>query len=199
MLQPCQKALQVFVYVTVLIACGSPPQVHFYVLEAESLPAAVVKTDSAKKSVIGIGPVSIPALLERKQIVSRADQNAVQIAEFDQWAAPLQDNVTQVITQNLAVLQNHYVIRSYPWSAHGPVNYRVIIDIDRFDTRPGHSVNLVARWSIMDENTHAIVSNNQSSIEHPLADPSYSATVKALSEALFDFSRELVQELDQLK
>lgn len=197
MLPLFSKALKVFFIISVFTACTSAPTVHFYVLETRS--EAPVKDDGAKKSIIGVGPVSIPVLLERKQIVTRSDQNAVQIAEFHQWAAPLRDNVAQVLTQNLATLQSHHVIRPYPWSAYGSVNYRVIIDIERFDTRPGRSVNLEARWAIMDAKTHAIVSNHQTSIEHPLVDPSYPATVKALSEVLLEFSREMALALDQLK
>jgi len=197
MLPLFSKALMVWVIITVFTACTSAPAVHFYVLETQS--AVPVKADVAKKRIIGVGPVSIPALLERKQIVTRSDQNTVQIAEFHQWAAPLRDNITQVLTQNLAALQKSHVIRPYPWSAYGSVNYRLVIDIERFDTRPGHSVNLEARWAIMDVKTKAIVSNHQSNIEHPLADPSYPATVKALSEVLDEFSRELAQAIDQLK
>lgn len=197
MLPVCQKALKVFLIFALLTACTSSPPVHFYVLETRS--AIPVKADGAPKSIIGIGPLSIPPLLERKQIVTRSEQNTVQIAEFHQWAAPLRDNTIQVVAQNLAALQTHYVIRPYPWSAYGPVNYRVIIDIERFDTQPGHSVNLEARWAIVDEKTRAIVTNNQSRIEHPLADSSYPATVKALSEVLDEFSRELALALDRLK
>jgi uncharacterized protein len=191
------KALKVIFSITVLTACTSAPAVHFYVLETQL--AVPDKVDDAKKHIIGVGPVSIPALLERKQIVTRSDQNTVQIAEFHQWAAPLRDNVTQVLTQNLAALQKRHVIRPYPWSAYGSVDYRLIIDIERFDTQPGHSVSLEARWAVMNAKTKTIVSNNQSNIKHPLVDPSYPGTVKALSEVLYEFCRELVLTLDQLK
>jgi uncharacterized protein len=179
-------------------ACTSAPPTTFYVLESQiSAPAPIA--DLAKKTVIGVGPVTIPALLERKQIITRSDLNTVNIAEFHQWAAPLRDNITQVLTQNLAGLQSHHVIRAYPWSAYGPVNYRVNIDIDRFDTQPGQSVHLDARWAIMDEKTHSIVTNQQTHIKKPLADSSYPTAVKALSGALNEFSQALSLVLDQLK
>ncbi len=186
------------IIMTLATACTSAPPTTFYVLETQSA-APVQVANETKKTVIGIGPVTIPALLERRQIITRTDLNTVNIAEFHQWAAPLRETITQVLTQNLASLQSQQIIRAYPWSAYGPVNYRVNIDIDRFDTQPGQSVNLEARWAIMDEKTHSIVTNQQTHIKKPLADTSYPATVRALSSALAELSQALSVALNQLK
>ncbi|NOT11904.1 MAG: membrane integrity-associated transporter subunit PqiC [Methylococcaceae bacterium] len=193
-----QTLMQVLALSTLLTACVSAPPTHFYVLEAKSLSGAVAAHDT-KISVIGIGPLSIPTLLDRKQIITRSGQNTVQIAEFHQWAAPLHDSMIEVITQNVTSLQSRHVIRSYPWSAYGAVNYRVIIDIDRFDTKPGSAVVLQARWAIMNEIDHVVLANHHSSIEHALKDTTFSATVKALSGVLYEFSQQISQALDDLK
>jgi uncharacterized protein len=194
------KTLIVSAALSLLPACAlSPaPPTHFYVLEAHGMKP-IDSAQTVKKTVFGIGPITIPALLERKQIVTRSEQNAVQIAEFHQWAEPLRSNITQVITKNLAAHQAKSIVRAYPWSAYGSVNYRVIIDIDRFDTQPGHSVTLEARWSIMDEKSHAIINSLQTQIEHPLADSSYPGSVKALNDVLSEFSQQLALALDQLR
>lgn len=183
---------------TLLSACISTPPTQFYVLEPLSEPpSSSIVTE--KKRQIGIGPVSIPALLERKQIVTRLPDNSVKIAEFHQWASPLKDNVAQVLTYNLTTLQTSDLIRAYPWSTYGAVDYRIIIDITRFDTRPEQSVNLEANWAIMDEKNHTLIRNGHTKIEHPLDDPSYPATVKALNKILSEFSRDLSQALEKIK
>ena len=146
-----------------LSACASAPT-HFYTLEAQSRPPVATSTSNAKKPLIGIGPLSMPALLDRRGIVTRATNNSVQIAEFDQWAAPLKDNVIAVLSKNVATLQPDAVVRAYPWSVYGNVDYRVIIDISRFDTQLGKSVNLEASWAIMEEKNHTIISNGQTKI-----------------------------------
>lgn len=183
---------------TLLSACGSTPPTHFYVLEALS-EAPLSSTPTAKKRQIGIGPISIPTLLERKQIVTRLPDNSVTIAEFHQWASPLKDNVAQVLTHNLASLQTNDLIRTYPWSAYGVVDYRVVIDLIRFDTRPEQTVNLEANWSIMDEKNRTLLDNGHTKIEHQLDDSSYPSTVKALSKTLSEFSQELSTALGKLK
>jgi uncharacterized lipoprotein YmbA len=183
---------------TLLSACLSTPPTHFYILEPLSEPPPLSST-TVKKRLIGIGPVSIPTLLERKQIVTRLPDNSIKIAEFHQWASPLKDNVAQVLTHNLATLQTGDLIRTYPWSAYGAVDFRVIIDIIKFDTRPEQAVNLEANWAIMNEKTHTLISNGHTKIEHRLDDPSYPSAVKALNNALSEFSKDLSVELGKIK
>ncbi|MDI1231374.1 MAG: PqiC family protein [Methylobacter sp.] len=182
---------------TLLSACLSTSPTQFYVLEPLSEPSSP-STSTEKKHQIGIGPVSIPTLLERKQIVTRLPDNSVKIAEFHQWASPLKDNIAQVLTHNLATLQPDDLIRAYPWSAYGTVDYRIVIDIIRFDTRPEQSVNFEANWSIMNEKNHTLLSNGHTKIEHPLNDSSYPSTVKALNQILSEFSQELSTVLGKL-
>jgi len=183
---------------SLLSACMSTSPTQFYVLEPLSaLPPST--TAAEKKRQIGVGPISIPALLERKQIVTRLPDNSVTIAEFHQWASPLKDNVAQVLAHNLATLQPGDLIRTYPWSAYGAVDYRVIVDITRLDTHPDRTVNLEANWAIMNEKNHTLISNGHSKIEHALDDPSYPSTVKALSKVLGEFSQELSAALGKIK
>ena len=180
-----------------LSACASTPT-NFYTLESQSRPPAVTTIANAKKLLIGIGPLTLPALLDRKGIVTRADNNSVQIAEFDQWAAPLQNNVIAVLSKNVATLQPNAIVRAYPWSVYGNVDYRVIIDISRFDTQLGRSANLEANWAIMEEKNHTIVSNGQAKIVEPLNDASYNSAAQALSKLLGEFSQQLSLALAQV-
>jgi uncharacterized protein len=189
----------IMLYVSALLtACASSPT-NFYTLEAQSHPPVVTTSANAKKRLIGIGPLSLPALLDRRGIVTRAENNSVQIAEFDQWAAPLQDNVITVLSKNVATLQPDAIVRAYPWSVYGNVDYRVIIDISRFDTQLGKSANLEATWAIMEEKNHTIVSNGQAKLEQPLKDASYNSAAQGLSKLLSELSRQLSLALVQVQ
>ena len=179
-----------------LSACASTPT-NFYTLESQSRPPAVTTIASAKKLLIGIGPLTLPALLDRKGIVTRAENNSVQIAEFDQWAAPLQNNVIAVLSKNVATLQPNAIVRAYPWSVYGNVDYRVIIDITRFDTQLGKSANLEASWAIMEEKNHTIISNGQTKLQQPLNDASYNSAAQGLSKLLSELSQQLSLALVQ--
>ena len=66
-----------------LSGCIRAPTVQFFVLEPLSQSASSV-VESSKQRTIGIGPVTVPSLLEHKQIITRSSNNTVQIAEFQQ-------------------------------------------------------------------------------------------------------------------
>ena len=181
---------------SLLTACATPPT-QFYQLEATS-PPLVTSTTTAKKMLIGIGPLSLPALVDRKQIVTRGANNAIQLAEFHQWATPLQDNVLNVLSKNIAAQQTNAIVRSYPWSVYGEMDYRVIIDISRFDSQLGKSANLEASWAIMSEKNHTIISNGQTNIQQLLHDERYDSAVLALNKLLSELSQQLSLALHQV-
>jgi uncharacterized lipoprotein YmbA len=185
--------------VSALLSACATPSTNFYTLESLSQRSIVSNAVIAKKPLIGIGPLSLPALLDRRQFVTHTENNSIQIAEFDLWAAPLKDNVLAVLSKNVATLQPNAIVRAYPWSAYGNVDYRVIIDISRFDTQLGKLANLEASWAIMEEKNHTIVSNGQAKIEQPLNDASYNNAVQALSKLLSEFSQKLSLALFQVQ
>ena len=182
-----------------LTACAATPPAHFYTLEAQSPPPAATTETNAKKPLIGIGPLSLPALLDRRQIVTRAEDNSLQMAEFELWAAPLKDNVIAVLSKNVAALQPNAMVKAYPWSAYGNADYRVIIDINRLDTQLGKSANLEATWAIMMEKNHTLVGNGQAKIAQPLNDASYAGAAQALSKLLARLSQQLSSALIQVQ
>lgn len=180
-----------------LSACANSPSVQYYVLEplaAQSQSHPDVKI----QHTIGIGPIAVPDLLESKKIVTHLTDNTVQIAQFHQWASPLQDNLLQTLTRNVAMLQPNAIVRAYPWAVYGTVDLQVIIDIVRFDTSPGKSVDLEANWVIKNEKTNAILKSGRSVIIHPLAGSSYPGAVHALSMSLGEFSQALSLALMQI-
>ena len=182
--------------VSFLSACASTPPTSFYVLEAISQPA--VSQSGTKKMLIGIGPLTLPTVLERRQIVTRKANNSIELAEFHQWAAPLRDSILAVLSQNLAAQQPNALVKAYPWAAYGEMDYRVIIDISRFDSEPGKVATLEAGWAIMTEKNHTIIHNGQTRLQQPLPDSSYDSVVVALNQLLNKFSQQLVLALHQL-
>ena len=51
-----------------------------------------------------VGPVSIPAEVDRPQFTVQVAPNRVAIDEFNRWAAPLNENIARVVAGDLAAL-----------------------------------------------------------------------------------------------
>jgi uncharacterized lipoprotein YmbA len=179
-----------FLCVLLLSACTTTPETHFYVLNPLSLPSQSASSEAPKR-LIGLGPVTVPALLERRQIVTRTGDNSVTSSEFHQWAAPLKESLTETLAQNLSVLLPNDIVKAYPWSAYGDMDFHIIIDIIRFETNAAQNAELTANWSIMDDKSLRLIEHGQAKIARPQAGSSRADAVKALSESLHEFSRQL--------
>lgn len=184
------KLLVTFCFYLILAGCQSAPPVQFYVLEPIH-PTITATSPITPKTSVGIGPLTLPAILDRNKIVTRQPNQVVQIAEFQHWAAPPQEILSETLARNLAILNPGLMVRNYPWTVYGQVDLQVIVDVKRFDTTPGQSANLEATWTIKNEKTNRIIHNGQSSLSQPLPDRSYPATVRSLSHILAGFSQEL--------
>lgn len=183
---------------SLLIACAATPETHFYVLSPLNLPAQTAAS-AAPKRLIGLGPVALPALLDRKQIVTRTGGNRIEASELHQWAAPLKESITETLAQNLSALLPNDIVKAYPWSAYGDMDFHIIIDIVRFETNAAQTAELIAKWSIMSGKTHALISHGQTRLSLPQTEPGYDGAIKALSETLGQFSKQLAESLLRLK
>jgi uncharacterized protein len=133
----------VIAFVAVAAAgCASAPS-RFYTLnsmaKADGSPAATY--------AIMVGPVSIPAEVDRPQFTVQVAPNRVAIDEYNRWAAPLGDNIASAVAGDLVVLLRTARIAAVPL-ANFNADYQVTIDIQKFESVPGKSVTIEAVWVI---------------------------------------------------
>ena len=130
------------VCVAIAAGCTSSPA-RFYTLGATATPGGV-----ASKLSVAVGPVSVPAAVDRPQIVVSAGANQVALDDFNRWASPLQDNVARVIAENLVALLGTPRVTLFPQTLNADVDYRVQVEIRNFESVPGKSASLDAVWTV---------------------------------------------------
>jgi uncharacterized lipoprotein YmbA len=177
-------------------ACASTPS-RFYILN--TLPASETgpTTAAARGPVIGVGPITFPKYLDRPQILSHAGRNQVTLGEFDRWAEPLQDNVSRVLVENLALLIPTDHILLNPWPGSAAPDYQVQVDVRQFDGWLGGESTLLARWSLLDRAEHELVSQTVHR-QAPTGGRDYDAMVGALNQLLEALSRDIAAALQRL-
>lgn len=126
-------------------ACSSPPT-RFYTLD--STAALGTAATAAARLTVSVGPVLIPALVDRPQMVFDAGANQVSVEEFNRWAAPLADQITRVTVDNLSRLLPQAELWPSTAAAAAKADVRVSIDVQAFRSTPGKSVLLDARWTV---------------------------------------------------
>ena len=141
---------------TLMAGCGTSPPSHFYTLTPAAGPSATgASTPSGEKPTVAssnfsvaVGPVSIPAVVDRPEIVVSTGTNEVRLDEFNRWASPLQDNLARVIAENLVVMLGTPRVSVFPQTLSADVEYRVAIEVQRFDSTPGKSATLDVVWIV---------------------------------------------------
>ena len=113
--------------------CASPPS-RFYTLSGTATPAATSSNLS-----VAVGPVSIPAEVDRPEIVVSTGPNQVQLDEFNRWASPLQDNIARVIAENLVAMLGTPRVALFPQTLSADADYRVAIEVQTFRSAPGEA------------------------------------------------------------
>jgi hypothetical protein len=177
---------------------GSSTPARFYVLtprpEAAVAPAAA---EAACSAALGVGPVRLPGLLDRPQIVTRRGADEIDRAEFDRWAEPLTDTVPRVLAENLAALWRTDCVAIFPWDPAQAVQYQLVVNVMRFDGALGGDVVLDARWRILATDGKELAIN-RSVLTQPTGRAGYPAVVAAMSSALAALSREIAGTLGTL-
>ena len=138
-------------------------------------------------------------MLDRPQIILRTSHNEIQVADLDRWAAPLNENITNVLVDNLSALLSTGNILKFPWKARIPIDYQVVMDITRFDGMPGDNADLRARWGILSENGSKVFSKGKSVLTEPIEEDSIPAMVSAQSRLMEKLSHEIAEEIKKLE
>jgi uncharacterized lipoprotein YmbA len=177
-----------------LAGCASSPPSTFYKLNAITEPQQHLQGQIDENCLsLGIGPVTIPAYLDRSQIVTLLSQNKLQLADFHQWSEPLKDSVVRVLTENLSkLLCTEYVI-SFPLQGNRPVHFWISVDISHFEGTFGGQAKLSARWIINQGEDKKVVMAKRSDYREPLEGGGYEALVSVMSTLLEALSRDIAQ------
>jgi uncharacterized lipoprotein YmbA len=167
--------------------CGTPPQERFFTLASD--PPSPASFNAGKpKYVVVVGPVTVPDVVDRPQLVLRTSPSRVEIAEQARWAAPLKNEIARVVADHLARLLDGARTATSAERASGTPDYRVLIDIQRFESAPQEGATVQAAWTVRLQDGSAL--SGRSLITEP-AGAGYDALVAAHSRALTAVSRDI--------
>ena len=163
------------------VGCTSTPPSRFYTLRAASDPVAPSSSLS-----IAVGPVTVPAVVDRPQIVVNAGANQVRVDDFNRWAAPLQNNIARVVADNLvAMLGTPRVTLS-----NIDADYRAAIEVQSFESSLGEAAMLDAVWFVR-RSKDGRTETGRTAVRESVQEKSYDALAAAHSRAVARLSRDL--------
>jgi uncharacterized protein len=175
----------VIAFVAVAAAgCASAPS-RFYTLNST---AKAEGSPTANYAVV-VGPVSVPAEVDRPQFTVQIAPNRVAVDEFNRWAAPLGGNIARVIAGDLAVLLGTPRVAAMSLINFDPA-YQVTIDIQKFESVPGKSVLIEAVW-IVRKPAGGVAQSGRTVAGETVSSGDYDALAAAHSRALAKVSGDI--------
>ena len=190
MKRACIDLTAVFLVCAMLVGCGSSPPTHFYTLSAETLVSNGSAENSAAGYSVSVGPVTLPEMVDRPQLVVRVGANQVALVEEHRWAEPLKGEIPRVIAENLSQQLGTQRVATFSQNAVRDAEYRVLVDIQRFDSMIGQTVMIDASWTVR-RVPDGQPRMGRSLVRESTAGGGYDALVEAHSRALARVSRDI--------
>jgi uncharacterized lipoprotein YmbA len=166
-----------------LAACSSTPTQYLTLIP----PAARTAPDSANALGPALLMVTIPSQVDQPQLAIRRSDGSMTLIESERWIAPLGDEIRTALALDLARL----------WAPDSAA-VRVTVDVQRFDSVPGHYALIDAVWTLSVNGAAAQKISCRSSIRIPVSD-GYPALARGHQAALEQLAAQIAKQAPSLQ
>ncbi len=175
--------------------CASrSPTVRYYELDA-LVPSDGTLNDTP---AVAVGPIVLPRVLDRPQMVTREGDSQIVIDEFHRWGSGLESEILSALGQNLIALLDSHRVAIYPTTESVPVQYRVLADFRDFVADSGNEVLLRVQWMVETEKDGSALIVRESTIRKQAASSGRADIVTAHNEAVAELSREIAAAIQSM-
>jgi len=181
---------------------ASSPSVTYYLLSpmdyqtSSDRQSAVGTLEISGTLVLGLGPIRLPAYLDRPQMVSRTGANRLKVDDFHRWAAPLPGEISRILADDLEKLTGIQHYKIYPWAIQQRPDLAVELEIQAFEGQSDGSVILNGFMVIYDFRHGEPKSRSRTfRISQEAVAGDYAAMVAAQSRSLGELSRQIAGEI----
>lgn len=143
-----RRALPWLVFAVIgLAGCAGTPPERFWQLPMPPGVAVDAGTTPGPTGGIAIGPVGLPEVFDRPQLVTGGAGSELQVWESQRWAEPLRLNLGRALAARLANELAPMPAIAWPLVAGEPA-VRVSLNVLRFDAELGRGVDDELQWSV---------------------------------------------------
>lgn len=174
---------------------GEQPPTQFFVLSATDENGAIAPVEATGEVAVGVAPVEFPEYLNRREVVTRSSGNELVINRFYQWASPLRGDFERVLAADLGAMIPTRRVTVLPFRRAFPLDFEVRMSVDRFERMADGTVELDARWTVLEQVGERPINIEDARIRIPNVANDYPAVVAAMSEAIAQLSRRVADDI----
>ncbi|MBK7949194.1 MAG: membrane integrity-associated transporter subunit PqiC [Deltaproteobacteria bacterium] len=129
---------------------GRSPEVHHYMLGTLSGAEAPAPLEPGLPEVsILVGPVRLPAYLDRSELARLAPSGEVELDAQHRWLGSFETNCLRAISLGLARRLGSTRVVTHPSKAPFPIEYTVRLHIDDLVVEAGGAMRVQIRWALV--------------------------------------------------
>lgn len=170
--------------VVIAFGCSTAPS-RFYSLASTSTADGTPPTRAA----VMVGPVTIPAAVDQPEFVVQVAPNRVEVNEFNRWVSPLSDSIARAVAGDLVVLLGSPEIANSQLANFVP-DYRVTIDVQRFESIQGQAAVVEAVWTVR-KTAGGEIRSGRTVARKPVQGQGFDALAAAHSQAIAQMSGDI--------
>ncbi|MBM3116980.1 PqiC family protein [Jeongeupia naejangsanensis] len=178
----------------VVAGCASAPKEYFYSLGSTALTDAPAVGGNTSVPV-AISAVTLPEAVDRPQLVVQ-QSGELRIQDQRRWIQPLRSDLAAAVADQLG-RQLGTQVATPNQAAGAEAQYRLAIDIQRFDSVLGGSATLDALWRVSDASGKPVKSGRFSASE-AAKDGGYDSLIAAHGRLVAKLSQQIGTQLKPL-
>ena len=179
--------------VVILSACSSMPTQYHALSTPSGNVQAVVMTKPIKS--VGVGPITLPTLLDREGMVIRKDAITLEISDTHLWGGQLEDEFLRTLAQQLQSRLPATRVQTVPWDLNQTPQYQVVVKLDQFDGTPGGRAWLRGVWQLQAGDDGKILSSEPVALTRQTSEKGVAGLVRAQSGLLGDLAEQVLRGL----
>lgn len=125
---------------------GRSPDVHYYALGFEPLPPA---ERVAPEVAVLIGPVRLPAYLERPELARRRKGGEIELDATHRWLDSFERNLLRALSLGVGQRLASTRVVAHPSKAPFPIDYRVRLHVDDLVVDGADALHVRIRWALI--------------------------------------------------
>ncbi len=178
------KLISIALTAALAAGCSTSPS-RFYSLASTATADGTPPTSAA----VMVGPVTIPAAVDQPEFVVQVAPNRVEVNEYNRWVSPLNDSIARAVAGDLVVLLGTPEVANSELANFVP-DYRVTIDVQRFESIQGQAATLEAVWTVR-KTAGGEIRSGRTVAREPVQGQGFDALAAAHSRAIAKMSGDI--------
>lgn len=147
-----------------------PDRSRYFVLASRDAGSAAASPDPRGDVYLGLGPVSLPGYLDTQALVRSSDGGSIEYIPDAYWAEALEEGFARALLFRTSSRIGTPHAVAFPWYSTTRVDWKVPVDVLRFEATSEGRVLLVARWRVIRTKDQQVVASGETVVEESAGD-----------------------------